>query len=90
MVHVKLYGPLRKLASQPEVEVAVEQGATLGTVLQRVCGDGSCLSSGKVSTIGGKVSTIMLNGSNCAFRQGLDTPVQDGDLIELLPIVSGG
>ncbi len=83
MVYVKLYGPLRKLASQPEVEVAMEQGATLETVLQRVCGDVSCLSSGKVST-------IMLNGSNCVFRQGLHTPVQDGDLIELLPIVSGG
>lgn len=83
MVHVKLYGSLRKLASQSEVEVAVEQGATLQNVLQRVCGDVSCLSSGRVST-------IMLNGSNCAFRQGLDTPVQDEDLIELLPIVSGG
>ena len=90
MVHVRLYGPLRQLASQPEVEVAVEQGATLGTVLQRVCGDGNCLSSGRGSIICGKVSTVMLNGSNCAFRQGLDTPVQDGDVIELLPIVSGG
>jgi molybdopterin converting factor small subunit len=83
VVRVKLYGAVRRLADQAEVELSVESGATLNGVLRLVCRDPGALPSRLVST-------ILVNGRNCAFSQGLDTPVLDGDLIELLPIVSGG
>jgi molybdopterin converting factor small subunit len=36
------------------------------------------------------VSAILINGRNCAFREGLATEIKDGDTVELLPIVTGG
>ena len=81
MVRVKLYGAARKLAGQAEMVLSVEDGATLKAVLARLGG-------GELPAA--LVSTILVNGRNCAFREGLDTPVTDGDLIELLPVLTGG
>jgi molybdopterin converting factor small subunit len=83
MVRVKLYGAARKLAGQAEMSLSVESGTTLEAVLRRLSGD-----AGGVPP--GVVSTILVNGRNCAFREGLNTQVVDGDLIELLPIIAGG
>jgi molybdopterin converting factor small subunit len=83
MVRVKLYGAAKNIAGQAEVSLSVEAGTTLEAVLRRLSGD-----AGEVPP--GVVSTILVNGRNCAFREGLNTLVADGDLIELLPILTGG
>jgi molybdopterin converting factor small subunit len=36
------------------------------------------------------VSAILVNGRNCAFRKGLETEIADGDLVEMLPTITGG
>ena len=81
MVRVKLYGSARKLAGREEAELEVAQGARLADLLRQLTG-------GDVPE--GTASAILINGRNCAFREGLATPVADGDLVEVLPIVSGG
>jgi len=82
MVRVKLYGNARKLAGREELELEVSSGARLSDVLQQVAGPAGLPE--------GSSSAILINGRNCAFRQGPATPIVDGDLIEVLPIVTGG
>ena len=81
MVRVKLYGSARKLAGREEAELEVAQGARLADLLRQLTGR---------DVPEGTASAILINGRNCAFREGLATPVTDGDLVEVLPIVSGG
>jgi len=81
MVRVKLYGSARKLAGREEAELEVAPGARLGDMLRQLAGR---------DVPEGAASAILINGRNCAFRDGLATPVADGDLVEVLPIVSGG
>jgi molybdopterin converting factor small subunit len=83
MVRVKLYGGARKLAGREEAELEVEAGARLSDLLRRIAQQPAQIPAGVASA-------ILINGRNCAFRQGLDTPVADGDLVEILPIVTGG
>ena len=83
MVHVKLYGSARKLAGREEAELEVASGARLADLLRELTGKDASVPEGLASA-------ILINGRNCAFREGLATPVADGDLIEILPIVSGG
>jgi molybdopterin converting factor small subunit len=83
MVQVKLYGSARKLAGTAEVNLTVREGMVLKDLIQRVVGD-TAESPTRL------VSAILVNGRNCAFRNGLDTEIADGDVVEMLPIVTGG
>lgn len=83
MVKVRLYGDARKLAGQAEASLELTNGATLKTVLSQLSGDSAGIPAGIAST-------ILINGCNCAFNGGLDAQVSDGDLIEVLPVISGG
>jgi molybdopterin converting factor small subunit len=87
MVRVRLYGSARALAREPaagqELSVELEPGASVENLLQRLAPE-----PGRVPT--GIASAILINGRNCAFREGLATALQDGDLVEVLPIVTGG
>ena len=38
----------------------------------------------------GLISAILVNGRNCAFRKGLQTEIFDGDVVEMLPTITGG
>ena len=83
MVRVKLYGKACRLAGTAEMELPFGPGMDVQEVLRRVSG-----ATGQ--TASGLVSAIMVNGRNCAFRKGLDTEIADGDLVELLPLITGG
>ena len=83
MVRVKLYGSARALADREEVALELPSVLPLQDLLQRIAPEGRQLPPGIASA-------ILINGRNCAFRDGLATPVADGDLVEVLPIVSGG
>jgi molybdopterin converting factor small subunit len=82
MVRVRLYGGARKLAGRDELELEFTAGARLADVLRQV--------GGPAGLPAGSVSAILINGRNCAFQEGPATPIADGDLIEVLPIVTGG
>jgi molybdopterin converting factor small subunit len=83
VVRVKLYGSARALAAQEELAVELPAGLPLKELLRRIAPEGRQLPPGIASA-------ILINGRNCAFREGLDTQVADGDLVEVLPIVTGG
>ena len=83
MVRVKLYGSVSKLAGTAELSLTIREGMVLKDVIRQVVGD-----TGQSPTR--LVSAILLNGRNCAFRKGLETEIADGDLVEMLPILTGG
>jgi molybdopterin converting factor small subunit len=83
MVRVKLYGKACTLAGTAEVEVAFGPGMDVQEVLRQVA-------SNTGRTASGLVSAILVNGRNCAFREGLETALADGDTVELLPLITGG
>jgi len=83
MVCVKLYGSVRKLAGTAELSLAVREGMVLKDLIQQVVGD-TAASPPRL------ISAILVNGRNCAFRKGLETEIADGDVVEMLPIITGG
>jgi len=83
MVRVKLYGSARKLAGTAEVNLSIPEGMVLQDLIALVVGDTGQLPAGLVSA-------ILVNGRNCAFRKGLETEIADGDLVEMLPTITGG
>lgn len=83
MVRVKFYGIIRNLAATEELSLSIEERIRLQELLDRVIPHND-------EHLGRQVSAILINGRNCAFRDGLETFIEDGDLIEILPIVSGG
>jgi molybdopterin converting factor small subunit len=83
MVRVKLYGSARALAGREELELELPAGLTLAELLRRIAPKPESIPAGIASA-------ILINGRNCAFREGAETPIADGDLIEVLPIVTGG
>ena len=83
MVRVKLYGNVSKLAGTADVNLGIHEGMVLKDLVQKVVGH-----TGQSPT--GLISAILVNGRNCAFQKGLDTEIIDGDLVEMLPIITGG
>jgi molybdopterin converting factor small subunit len=83
MVRVKLYGSVRKLAETPELNLTIREGMVLKDLIRQVVGDTAEWQTRLISA-------ILVNGRNCAFRKGLETEIADGDVVEMLPIVTGG
>jgi molybdopterin converting factor small subunit len=83
MVRVKAYGNARKLVGAGEREIGIPDGTRLDELLRQLVGDAGGIPPHLVSA-------ILVNGRNCAFREGLATTIADGDTVELLPIVTGG
>jgi molybdopterin converting factor small subunit len=83
MIQVKLYGGACRLAGTAEVQLDFGEGMLLQEVIRQVVGDTGQSASGLVSA-------ILVNGRNCAFRKGLETEIADGDVIEMLPLITGG
>jgi len=81
MVKVRFYGQFRKAAGADSRELEAAAGLSLRELLARAgAGAGSA----------NLVSNLLVNGRNCMFLQGLDTLVNDGDVVDVLPVVGGG
>lgn len=83
MVRVKLYGMAKELAGREELDVDLEKAITVRELIRRI-------SEGRKSASSKAVQVVLINGRNCIFRDGLETIVSEGDLVEILPLVSGG
>jgi molybdopterin converting factor small subunit len=83
MVRVRFYGQIRKRTGAQEVAVEDATGLKLKDLLSR-------WAAGTEGPSAGLLNSILINGRNCLFREGLDTVVADGDLIDVLPLVGGG
>jgi molybdopterin converting factor small subunit len=82
MAKLKLYGTARDLAGRDEIDVTIDAPMTVRELIDRV-------SAGR-GIPPKAVRSVLVNGRNCIFMQGLDTPVGPDDLIEILPFISGG
>ena len=59
------------------------EGMVLQDLIAQVAG-----STGQLPA--GMISAFLVNGRNCAFRKGLETEIADGEVVEMLPVITGG
>jgi molybdopterin converting factor small subunit len=83
MVKVRFYGQARRLTGAQEVAVDDAAGLSLRELLVR-------WDVGTEGSSAGLLNSVLVNGRNCVFREGLDTPLADGDVVDVLPVVGGG
>jgi sulfur-carrier protein len=88
-VRVKIPTQLRE-ATEGE-SVATVDGATVGEVLDSLYARYGELRS-RIAEDGGlrRFVNVYVAGEDIRFLDGLDTPVQDGDEVTILPAVAGG
>jgi len=82
MVKVKLYGIAKDIVGQEELSLKIERQIALEDLIKRITKD--------ERTFLKKVKVILINGRNCIFMEGLKTQINAGDLVEMLPLVTGG
>ena len=89
-VNVRIPTPLRKFTAG-EATVAVE-GATVGEVLSNLTDDHPDLKA-KIFGDDGDVRrfvNIFANDEDIRFQEQLDTSVDDGDQVSIVPAIAGG
>jgi MoaD family protein len=90
-VHVKAFATFREVMDN-QVDMEFPEGATIRTLLDELTGRYDGL--GKLMFADPKTLrdfvNILKNGRNIHFLAGLDTPLDDGDIIALFPPVAGG
>jgi molybdopterin synthase sulfur carrier subunit len=90
-VHVKAFATFREVMDN-QIDMEFTEGATLRallTDLTRRYGGLSELMFATPDTLRDFVN-ILKNGRNVHFLSGLDTPLDNGDVIALFPPVAGG
>ena len=91
MIHVKTFATFREVMDR-RFDMEYSQGATIRTLLddlvKKYDGVGELIFASP-GTIRDFVN-ILKNGRNVHFLAGLDTPLDDGDVIALFPPVAGG
>lgn len=90
-VTCQLYGPLREAVGEKTVERDVPDDATVGDVFNDLADDHPDLRELLFDgdEFSGSVS-VMKNGRNVAFEDGIETPVDDGDSLSASPPAEGG
>lgn len=87
VVFLKVYANLREIIGKEAVTLILRKGASVQGALDRLIaryGE----EVGKM--VFGRNLVIMLNDRNVEFLEGLNTRLQDGDRIAILPPLSGG
>ena len=89
---VRVFGTLRRVVEAKEIEVSLEPGDTVRSLLFRAIA--------KYPELGDKLLDhdadlqnsvhVLLNGRSIRYLEGLDTATQEGDLFALFPAVGGG
>ena len=93
MVTVKFFTLLRLLVKKPQIEVNWEAGDTVASILTKSRDQIEMDFSHKLMDQDGELKTgtmILLNGKNIFHLEKTETPVQDGDIIDLFPPGGGG
>jgi MoaD family protein len=90
-IRVRYFATLRELFGGNETRVDAAQVRDVAGLLGMICDsperrDGLRQASGSLR----KDIVLLVNGRNIAFLAGLDTPLDEGDAIDIFPPVFGG
>jgi len=90
-VHVKAFATFREVMDN-QVEMEFTGGATIHTLLTDLTGRYGGLGELMFTTPATlrDFVNILKNGRNIHFLSGLNTPLEDGDVIALFPPIAGG
>jgi molybdopterin synthase sulfur carrier subunit len=91
-VLIRLYATLRQHAGTREVEVTVEDGQSVGDVLQVLVQRYPKLNA-EIWNVDGSLAShvaVILKGRNIRHLAGVDTPIADDDQLFVFPPVGGG
>ena len=90
-VHVKAFATFREVMDN-QVEMEFTGGATIQTLLTDLTGRYGGLGELMFTTPDTlrDFVNILKNGRNIHFLSGLNTPLEDGDVIALFPPIAGG
>lgn len=91
-MQVRVFGTLRQFAGAKAVEVDVEPGDTVQSLLGRITTQYPALRE-KVFDDEGNLQNsihILVNGRSTRYLDGLESGVEKGDSIALFPAVGGG
>jgi molybdopterin synthase sulfur carrier subunit len=88
---VRFFATLRELFGGKQTEVDAARAPDVAHLLDVICDaparcDGLRQASGSLR----KDIVLLVNGRNIAFLAGLDTPLKEGDAIDIFPPVFGG
>ncbi len=91
-VTCELYGPLREAVGGKSHEREVEADATVGDVFGALAAENPDLEDYLFDDEEGFSDSVsvMLNGRNVVFEDGIETPVDDGDVLRASPPAEGG
>ena len=75
------------------LEEAIEEGVTIGDLMRKLGSEhpafGDIIFDTQTDKLSGDVM-IVLNDRIVEALEGLDTNIEDGDIIKLLPVIAGG
>ena len=89
---VKISATLRQLVGAKEIEVGLEVGDTVGSVLVRLVADYPALGEHILDDEGNLEAyiNVFVNGRSIRFLDGLDTSLSEEDVLAIFPPVAGG
>ena len=89
---VKIFATLRQLVGAKEIEVGLEVGDTVGSVLARLVADYPALGEHILDDEGNLEAyiNVFVNGRSTRFLDGLDTSLIEDDVLAIFPPVAGG
>ena len=85
-VKVSYFGHLRMKAGIKTESLQIEEGTTLGALLEAVCRKRDI----RDQLFGQSSVNLLVNGRNMKFLDGMDTSLSDGDEVSIFPPTGGG
>ena len=90
-IHVRLFGIGKSPGRSEDREMTLPSPATVSTLLEHLAGQIRPASPADPSrSVDAQGLLIVVNGRQIHHLQGLDTPLEEGDVVAIMPPVLGG